>query len=206
MGSGFHGFASMFPALCGPSLCGDDVPKWALTSPVNRAVAVSGSLECNMEPMPHYVMLGVFLGSRAVPHTVESLARFRITHCLVDGGFGKAHASPFSHPEDSLAPKRIASMIYQDVPLSDEATPDDIDMRPLWELGADFIDSALASGGVVLVHVRGRSRSASFVLVWLMRRLSIPAVAAARMLREICPEIDWRLVCLEQIPAVQAEG
>ena len=55
-----------------------------------------------------------------------------------------------------------------------------------------------------VAHVHGRSRSASFVLVWLMRRLRIPAAIAARMLREICPAIDWRLVCLEQLPAERA--
>ncbi|CAE8598587.1 unnamed protein product [Polarella glacialis] len=56
---------------------------------------------------------------------------------------------------------------YLRVPVRDEQGAD-----LLTHLGdaVDFIDSALAAGGVVLVHCKhGQSRSASVVAAWLMK-------------------------------------
>lgn len=134
----------------------------------------------NMEPTPHWVAPNLFLGSRAVPHTAASLMRFGVTHMIVS----------------SECKEIIPGVSYLRCAVKDE---DDQDMAACWEDCLQFILAAHSVGGVVLVSLHGRSRSASVVMAWLVRVCNLTTEAAARILKEVCPHIDWRLSFPDQL-------
>ena len=76
---------------------------------------------------------------------------------------------------------------------------DDQDMAACWEDCLQFILAAHSVGGVVLVSLHGRSRSTSVVMAWLVRVCNLTTEAAARILKEVCPHIDWRLSFPDQL-------
>ena len=92
-------------------------------------------------------------------------------------------------------------MNYLEVPLAADVERSEAEggMVPLWEAAAASIDEGLQAGGVVMVMVHGRSRSASFIVWWLHRRLGVPVRAAASFLRDASPLIDWSLVAADQL-------
>eukprot|EP00418_Pyrodinium_bahamense_P072831 CAMPEP_0179099730 /NCGR_PEP_ID=MMETSP0796-20121207/46023_1 /TAXON_ID=73915 /ORGANISM="Pyrodinium bahamense, Strain pbaha01" /LENGTH=306 /DNA_ID=CAMNT_0020797535 /DNA_START=80 /DNA_END=997 /DNA_ORIENTATION=+ len=95
---------------------------------------------------------------------------------------------------------RCAGIEYLDLPLEDA---EDADISQHCGACSDFIEAALGSHGLVLVHCKaGRSRSASLVAAWLMQRgrtleEALEAVRRARPIAQPNPGFLQQLEALE---------
>uniref|UniRef100_A0A0G4GL43 Uncharacterized protein n=1 Tax=Chromera velia CCMP2878 TaxID=1169474 RepID=A0A0G4GL43_9ALVE len=177
---GLDSFMSRLLNTCKAVWC-VDFAKFHALFPAMCAATVGDSLSS----IPHWIAPGLWLGSRAVRHTEESLSRFGITHMVVDG----------------QQRERLPSVSYWVCNVKDEEGQD---MRQCWEETVPFIQQAIEQAGQVMLSLFGRSRSASLVLFWMIRQWRVSDKVAARILRETCPLIDWRLCWPEQLAGVEA--
>ncbi|KJA29843.1 hypothetical protein HYPSUDRAFT_126880 [Hypholoma sublateritium FD-334 SS-4] len=111
----------------------------------------------------------LYLGNIMAARSTRSLAENRITHILSVC----TDPIPSEVPEAGIRHKRIA---VEDV--------DYADLLIHLPAACDFIEQALNSGGVVLVHcVQGLSRSATVVAAYLMRSRRVNTTQALEMVR-----------------------
>ncbi|KAF8914162.1 protein-tyrosine phosphatase-like protein [Gymnopilus junonius] len=111
----------------------------------------------------------LFLGNIMAAKSTRSLTENRITHILSVC----SDPIPAEAPEAGIVHKRIA---VEDV--------DYADLLIHLPSACQFIDQALRSGGVVLVHcVQGISRSAAVVAAYLMWSRRIPVAQALDIVR-----------------------
>ncbi len=104
-------------------------------------------------------------------------------------------------------PSRIPGIAYKHLKIWDEVNED---LEQYWELAFDFIRNppTIASESAptlpekdrILVHcVIGRSRSAAFVIAYLMVHLKMPLLEAlqkVKKVRNVCPSINTLQKCL----------
>jgi hypothetical protein len=150
-------------------------------------VAVLSCFPCllsslQQNPTPHIIAPGLLLGSRAVPWRDEHLSvGLLVTHVVV------------ARSDQSVAAP-LPSLNRLDLDLSDDTFDEhDEKLFAAWDAALDFIESAIKTGGRVMVRVHGRSRSASVALAWMVRANALPVAMAARLLRAQSPNIDWNL-------------
>ena len=138
----------------------------------------------SMLPAPHHVTRELFLGSRVIPLTQDYLRRMRITHMIV---------SSYQQLDwDQLSDIAILKCAIQDRNTEN--------MLPCWEASCQFIDEVVQSGGRVLVILHGRSRSASIVFAYLMRKRLATVDEAWEILARNCWHlIDRSMVYEEQL-------
>jgi hypothetical protein len=164
-----------------------------------------------MRPTPHHVCEGVFIGSRVVVMDARTVRGFNITHIIVergeDPGTGTGGPDPDAGPgpQDTTAwnakQRGLPGVEYLECSVRDD---DSQAMEACWRDAVVFIRQARQAGGNVLIHLHGRSRSASVAIAWLVTGGSGMGVRdAARALRKVCPHIDWGLVYPEQLMQFQ---
>jgi len=114
----------------------------------------------------------VYLGGYQVAGDLECLQRNRITHIV----------NMAADVCDSSFPEHFSYLTYY---LKDTNSED---ISPLFYRTLDWMQSAVASGGRVLVHCReGVSRSATMAIAYLMWRQGLPFEAAHEKLRKARP-------------------
>lgn len=128
----------------------------------------------DMYPTPHQITRQLFLGSRVFPLTRNVLKQMNITHVILSE----------YQDIDWFELNEIESLRCEIRDSNQE------NMLPCWEACCNFIDSAILSGGCVLVILHGRSRSASIVLAYLIKKLGLEFEAAWKQLRINC----WHLI------------
>ncbi|XP_030386574.1 dual specificity protein phosphatase 3 isoform X1 [Scaptodrosophila lebanonensis] len=136
---------------------------------------------------------GIYIGDAAAAKNKTYLRLMGITHVLnaaegcrygqVDTGHSYYRDMPSIRRKHKECPFR-----YMGFPMIDAPTTD---ISRYFYVAAKFIDSAISSGGKILVHcLVGMSRSATCVLAYLMicRKMSaVDAIRTVRMRREIRP-------------------
>jgi dual specificity phosphatase 12 len=103
------------------------------------------------------ILDGVYLGNYVSASKKYLLERYGITHILTVGS--------------NLKPKFALQYTYKIIEEFDVPTAN---LRQHWDTCHEFIDSALAEGGTVLVHCyAGVSRSASTLIAYMMRKYNL---------------------------------
>ena len=144
----------------------------------------------SMHPAPHHVTRELFLGSRVVPLTQDYLRSMRIPHMIVSR-------------YQKLDWNELRGMAVLKCSIRDS---NEENMLPCWEASCQFIDEAARNGGRVLVILHGRSRSASIVLAYLMRKMLVMVDKAWELLSSSCWHlIDRSMVYEEQLRAWQKQ-
>ena len=128
----------------------------------------------DMYPTPHQITRQLFLGSRVFPMTKNALKQINITHVITS-----------EYQDLDWFELNELQTLRCEVHDSNQE-----DMLPCWEACCNFIDAAVMSGGRVLVILHGRSRSASIVLAYLIKRLGLEFEAAWDYLCKNC----WHLI------------
>lgn len=115
------------------------------------------------------VVPGLYIGGLAAAENIEYLISHRVTHVVQAIEFDR---TPFP-----------GKFVYLKVQLSDY---EQSNIGAHFDETVEFIDGALAQGGVVLVHcAAGISRSASLVLAYLMAKRGLSLNAAFHQLRVV---------------------
>ncbi|CAH0475408.1 unnamed protein product [Peronospora belbahrii] len=110
---------------------------------------------------------GLYIGSYGAANNYEALTGTGITHILC--------VSRFPH-----------TFTYMQLKVADLSS---VKISTFFDEAFSFIDSALSSGGKVLVHcVMGRSRSATIVVAYLIARQGLTLSLALRELRRNRPQ------------------
>ncbi|CAL1547888.1 unnamed protein product [Lymnaea stagnalis] len=126
---------------------------------------------------------GVWLGDADCAKKLSVLKEMKVTHVL-----NVCMGNRFNQVETNEEFYKEANISFHGIPALDVPT---FKILPYLEPAADFIDNALAKGGVVYIHCQqGISRSATVVIAFLMlrRRMDLlTAVQQVRGRREICP-------------------
>ncbi|XP_067614809.1 dual specificity phosphatase 29 isoform X4 [Eurosta solidaginis] len=127
---------------------------------------------------------GIYIGDEAAAKNKSYLRMMGITHVL-----NAAEGCRYGQVDTGHSYYRdMPSIRYMGFPMVDAPTTD---ISRYFYVAAKFIDSALNSGGKILVHcLVGMSRSATCVLAYLMicRKMSATeAIRKVRMRREIRP-------------------
>ena len=120
-----------------------------------------------MFPVPHQITRQLYLGSRVIPLTRNVLKQINITHIIVS-------------EYQNLDWFELNEFLTLRCEVKDSNQEN---MLPCWEACCDFIDSAMTSGGKVLVNLHGRSRSASIILAYLIKKLGLEF------------EVSWEHLC-----------
>ena len=128
----------------------------------------------DMFPVPHQIAQQIFMGSRVVPTSSNALSTMGITHMVV------------SEYQD-LDWSELDSVIILRCPVRNSNNED---MIPCWEACCKFIDETISSGGKIMILLHGRSRSASVILAYLIRKLGVGFESAWEHLRSKC----WHLI------------
>ncbi|KAL3673006.1 hypothetical protein V7S43_002303 [Phytophthora oleae] len=116
---------------------------------------------------------GLFIGSYGAASNFQALKGAGITHILC--------VSP------SLPLKFLEDFTYLQLQVADLSS---VNISEYFGEALSFIDSALSSGGKVLVHCfMGISRSATIVLAYLVARQALTLPDALRELRRVRPQI-----------------
>ncbi|XP_068158643.1 dual specificity protein phosphatase 13B isoform X1 [Drosophila tropicalis] len=136
---------------------------------------------------------GIFIGDAAAAKSKTYLRMMGITHVLnaAEGcRYGQVDTG-HSYYRDMPSVRRqhkVCVFRYMGFPMIDAPTTD---ISRYFYVAAKFIDSAISSGGKILVHcLVGMSRSATCVLAYLMicRKMSaVDAIRTVRMRRDIRP-------------------
>ncbi|XP_065366044.1 dual specificity protein phosphatase 13A isoform X2 [Calliphora vicina] len=127
---------------------------------------------------------GIYIGDAAAAKNKTYLRMMGITHVL-----NAAEGCRYGQVDTGHSYYRdMPSVKYMGFPMIDAPTTD---ISRYFYVAAKFIDSAISSGGKVLVHcLVGVSRSATCVLAYLMicRKMSaVDAIRTVRMRRDIHP-------------------
>ncbi|XP_030568346.1 dual specificity protein phosphatase 3 isoform X2 [Drosophila novamexicana] len=127
---------------------------------------------------------GIYIGDAAAAKNKTYLRMMGITHVL-----NAAEGCRYGQVDTGHSYYRdMPSIRYMGFPMVDAPTQD---ISRYFYVAAKFIDSAISSGGKILVHcLVGMSRSATCVLAYLMicRKMSaVDAIRTVRMRREIRP-------------------
>jgi atypical dual specificity phosphatase len=139
---------------------------------------------------PTRLLPGLYLSGAVEASSLHLLRYYGITHVL-------------NATEDLLLPEETQSFVGMRIPLRDV---EEEDISPYFTPAATFIDSALESGGGVLVHCHaGRSRSCSLVLAWLMTRRNWTLKQALEFLHDHRPQAAPNAGYLQQLSALEAE-
>ncbi|KAG7668281.1 hypothetical protein Ndes2526B_g00995 [Nannochloris sp. 'desiccata'] len=139
---------------------------------------------------PTCLLPGLYLSGAVEASSLHLLRYYGITHVL-------------NATEDLLLPEETQSFVGMRIPLRDV---EEEDISPYFSPAATFVDSALESGGGVLVHCHaGRSRSCSLVLAWLMTRRKWTLKQALEFLHDRRPQAAPNAGYLQQLSALEAE-
>ncbi len=128
----------------------------------------------DMYPTPHQITCQLFLGSRVIPMTRNVLKQINISHVIVS-----------EYQELDWFELNEFNTLRCEVKDSNQEN-----MIPFWEMCCNFIDGAVTSGGRVLVILHGRSRSASIILAYLIKKLGLEFDSAWDNLCKNC----WHLI------------
>ena len=128
----------------------------------------------DMFPTPHLITPQLFLGSRVVPLTCDCLIKMNISHMIVS-------------EYQKIDWKELDNIITLRCKVKDDSKEN---MIPCWEASCEFIDEAVINGGHVLVILHGRSRSASIILAYLIKKLGVDFEVSWKQLRDSC----WHLI------------
>ena len=128
----------------------------------------------DMHPTPHLITRQLFLGSRVIPLTANVLKQINITHVILS-----------EYQDVDWFELNNFQTLRCEVRDSNQEN-----MLPCWEACCDFVDSAVTVNGRVLVIVHGRSRSASIVLAYLIKKLGLGFEASWEFLCKSC----WHLI------------
>lgn len=129
----------------------------------------------DMFPVPHQITRHIFMGSRVVPITCDALTKMGISHMII------------SQHQDIDTNELDNTLVVLNCSVRDR---NDEHMLPCWEACCKFIDDVVMSDGRVLILLHGRSRSASIVLAYLIRRMGMDFESAWQHLRKEC----WHLI------------
>ena len=139
---------------------------------------------------PTCLLPGLYLSGAVEASSLHLLRYYGITHVL-------------NATEDLLLPEETQSFVGMRIPLRDV---EEESITPYFAPAAAFIDSALASGGGVLVHCHaGRSRSCSLVLAWLMTRRKWTLKQALEFLHSRRPQAAPNAGYLQQLSVLETE-
>lgn len=139
---------------------------------------------------PTCLLPGLYLSGAVEASSLHLLRYYGITHVL-------------NATEDLLLPEETDSFTGMRIPLRDV---EEEEITPYFSHASSFIDSALSSGGGVLVHCHaGRSRSCSLVLAWLITRRRWSLKKAMEFLLEKRPQAAPNAGYLQQLSALEAE-
>ncbi|KAL6189352.1 hypothetical protein ACLB2K_040741 [Fragaria x ananassa] len=155
---------------------------------MNQAVAVLQSMKerlCREDNIPCQIEEGLFLGSVGAANNKEELKNLNVTHILTVA--------------DSLPPKYPNDFVYKVVEVEDRRTTD---LQQHFDECFDYIEEAKTSGGGVLVHCfSGKSRSATIVLSYLMKKHRMSLSEALKHVqskrREADPNLGFKKQLLE---------
>jgi predicted protein tyrosine phosphatase len=139
---------------------------------------------------PTCLLPGLYLSGAVEASSLHLLRYYGITHVI-------------NATEDLLLPEETQAFVSMRIPLRDV---EEEDITPYFAPAASFIDSALETGGGVLVHCHaGRSRSCSLVLAWLMTRRKWTLKQALEFLHDRRPQAAPNAGYLQQLSALEAE-
>jgi len=138
---------------------------------------------------PTCLLPGLYLSGAVEASSLHLLRYYGITHVL-------------NATEDLLLPDETQSFVGMRIPLRDV---EEEDISPYFAPAATFIDSALETGGAVLVHCHaGKSRSCSLVLAWLMTRRNWTLKQALEFLHDRRPQAAPNAGYLQQLSVLEA--
>jgi len=139
-----------------------------------EAPGTMNSYEHLFGPFMNEIRPNLYLGSMLAAKNRDLLKLHHITHVLVAAANLPQHF-----------PKELS---YMQVPLMDE---DHADLLSWFPQCIEFISSALASGGAVLVHcAAGVSRSSSVVIAYLLAKENLSVYSARESVRQKRPVIN----------------
>lgn len=147
---GYEAFLSQYPFLCGDIAMGD------------------------LFPVPHQITCQLWLGSRVVPLSHDTLSKMAVSHVILA-------------EDQKVEEQDLRSVVVLKCSVGDR---NEESMIPCWEACCQFIDHALLSGGRVLVLLHGRSRSTSVIMAHLIRKHGLTAESAWQQVSRKC----WHLI------------
>ncbi|XP_038708411.1 dual specificity protein phosphatase 1-like [Tripterygium wilfordii] len=134
------------------------------------------NIPCKMEE-------GLFLGSLGAANNKFELKRLNVTHILT-----MACSLPPAHPDD---------FVYKVIPVMDRQ---DTDLRQYFDECFSFIDGAKEKGGGVLVHCFvGKSRNATIVIAYLMKKHGMSLSQAMEHVKSIRPRAGPNVGFMKQL-------
>ncbi|KAH3887874.1 dual specificity protein phosphatase 3-like isoform X2 [Dreissena polymorpha] len=171
----------MSGATNGPGSSGDSVTPDVLNDIITEPCG--GMTMLPSRPFDE-VYKNIFIGEESIARSPAGLKRLGVTH-LINMAEG-VHDGYHVHLDTELY--RPANIQYLGIEATDDPT---FDLSKSFQKCADYIASAIADGGKVLVSCKvGTSRSATIVLAYLIIKCRIPAPEAVKIVRkrrEICP-------------------
>ncbi|KAG7382017.1 hypothetical protein PHYPSEUDO_005378 [Phytophthora pseudosyringae] len=140
-------------------------------------------------PVEVDAVAGLFIGSYGAASNFAALKKAGITHVLC--------VSP------SLSLKFPQEFTYLQLPVADLSS---VSISEFFDEAFRFMDSALSSGGKVLVHCfMGRSRSATIILAYLMARQDLTLHEALCELRRVRPQAQPNSGFYQELVAFEAK-
>ncbi|KAI9910815.1 hypothetical protein PsorP6_010485 [Peronosclerospora sorghi] len=139
-------------------------------------------------PVAIELVPGLYIGSYGAATNLDALTRARVTHIVC-----VSPSLPLAFPH-TFTYLQLAVVDQSGVQISD-----------VFDQACDFIHTALAAGGHVLVHCfLGRSRSATIVLAYLISRHNVPLDRALAHLRRVRPQVAPNRGFWTQLQALDA--
>eukprot|EP00123_Amoebidium_parasiticum_P006076 comp17132_c1_seq1/m.15918 comp17132_c1_seq1/g.15918 ORF comp17132_c1_seq1/g.15918 comp17132_c1_seq1/m.15918 type:complete len:453 (-) comp17132_c1_seq1:95-1453(-) len=177
---GFSAFHASFPEHCEAS---SDTPQPS-TASCTPVVSDSSMQPETFACRPTQVLPYLFLGNQKNSNCWSTLKECGITHVL----------NVAVECTNTWCDQNI---VYKNIPLVDTTSQD---LQPILEACFEFIDSAHAQGGCVLIHcVGGISRSAAVTLAYLMRTEWLTLAAAYDRLKGVRQNIAPNLGFMGQL-------
>ncbi|XP_047332575.1 dual specificity protein phosphatase 1-like [Impatiens glandulifera] len=135
-------------------------------------VRARNTTRCTREDnIPCQIEEGLYLGSLGAANNEPVLKTLKITHILT-----VANSLPAAYPQE---------FAYKTIEVSDK---EDVNILQYFEECFEFIEEAKRAGGGVLVHCFvGRSRSATIVVAYLMKKHGMSASKALELVRSKRP-------------------
>ncbi|RUS24772.1 protein-tyrosine phosphatase-like protein [Jimgerdemannia flammicorona] len=149
------------------------------------------------------VIPGLYIGGYAASEDLNHLKENKITHILSLGPFTPVFpdVNPSSRPPLSPRPSLPQQFSYKVINIGDVPTEN---ILQYFNETYEFTDTALKSGGRVLIHcMAGISRSATIVTAYLMRSQSMPVKQALAHLKAVRNVINPNLGFFTQLEIYQ---